>query len=118
MSGHFQSADLPSQLLLLTTLRLLTLAPGQNFTNARSGPIRVLSEVLERYIGLVAQTTQEAAHLAGREHAGLGDAVEALQRLGYSHDQMMSWAQDAATNNPEDDEQRDMVQLAALLGMF
>lgn len=116
MSGHFQSTDLPSQLLLLTTLRLITLAPNQNFTHARSGPVRALSEVLQRYLALLAGNARDVAHLSGREQASLEDVVGALENMGYSQTQMLRWAQDAANASPPDDEQKDLASLANLLG--
>lgn len=115
MSSHFQSVDLPSQLMLLTALRLLTSAPRQNFTHARSGPVHVLSQVMEGYLGLIARQSREQAHLAGREQANVGDCMDALELMGHRLPDVLDWVRDAGQTG-QDDEQKDMVALANLLG--
>ena len=77
-------ADLPGQLLLLTTLKIISHTDLQAFTHVRGLPARILAQLLQKYILLLGQATKHYAELCSREQPNLEDAVEALQRFGFS----------------------------------
>jgi histone H3/H4 len=75
------STTFPAHLLLITTLRLISLAPSANLTHVRSAPLRVLSEVFERYLELLARSAKERAEVAGRTSVSIYDADEVLKEF-------------------------------------
>lgn len=87
--------DLPTHLLLLTTLRILTLQENANFTAARSLPIRILSEILSRYVQLIGNQAKQHAEESGRTHCNLPDVVTSLANLGVDAETIEDWLVEA-----------------------
>ena len=87
--------DLPTHLLLLTTLRILTLQENANFTAARSLPIRILSEILSRYVQLIGNQAKQQAEASGRTHCNLPDVVTSLANLGVDAETIEDWLVEA-----------------------
>lgn len=86
---------LPSHLLLLTILRVATLTEQANFTSARHLPVRILSEVLARYVQLVGSQAKSRAESSGRTQCNLPDVIAALGSLGIDGDTIQDWLIDA-----------------------
>ncbi|BGP19826.1 hypothetical protein JCM10213_003135 [Rhodosporidiobolus nylandii] len=94
MSSNHPSAPsaLPSHLLHLTTLLLLSRsssspsssAPAQpGFTHARTLPLHVLTHLLREYLALLASTAAAATERAGRAKGTVWDVADALEELGF-----------------------------------
>jgi histone H3/H4 len=81
MSVVPSSTTYPAHLLLLTTLRLISLAPSAGITHVRSAPLRVLSEVFERYLELLARSAKGYAEETGRTSVSVWDVDKVLDEF-------------------------------------
>lgn len=86
--------DLPNHLLLLTCLRVLTVTSGQNFTHARVSSVRVLAEIMGRYIQLLGTATKSFAEQSGRSSCNIQDALAALDSFGFDAALCEDWLED------------------------
>lgn len=85
---------LPSHLLTLATLRLLTLTPGSRFTHVRQLPLTVLSELTARYLELLAVAAKQYAEQAGRTAVSARDVVDAINQFGLELAEIWDWSED------------------------
>lgn len=83
---------LPSHLLTLATLRLLTLSPGSRFSHVRQVPLTVLSELTARYLELLAVTAKQYAEQAGRTQVNARDVVDAINQFGLELGEIWEWS--------------------------
>jgi hypothetical protein len=110
-----QAMDLPAQLLLLTTLKIITDTDLQAFSHIRGLPARILAQILERYILLLGQAVKQHAELCGREQPNVEDAVDALQRFGFSVPTMLDWTKQSPALPPEEPDSTELKDIAQLL---
>ncbi|KAH8112115.1 hypothetical protein DFH11DRAFT_1609803 [Phellopilus nigrolimitatus] len=66
---------------------------AQNFSRASSQASHVLTDLLSRYVSLVATTCAQYAEHAGRASVSIGDAMLALDELGVSVDELADYAE-------------------------
>jgi histone H3/H4 len=106
--------------LHFTTLQVLS---ASSFNRASSSATNVLTDLLSRYLDLLALTCSQYAQHAGRTSANLYDALAALEEVGVDVNELMDWSK---TEAAEFDKLRESVpaaddhkeQLAALRGGF
>lgn len=85
---------LPSHLLTLATLRLLTLSPDSRFSNVRQVPLTVLSELTARYLELLAVTAKQYAEQSGRTQVNARDVVDAINQFGLELGEIWEWSEE------------------------
>lgn len=78
------SAPYSAHLLLLSTLRIISTNPDSAWSHVRTLPLKVLTELLARYLGQVGKLAQEYAEVGGRTTPNLEDATEALRHVNVS----------------------------------
>ncbi|KAF7307686.1 BTP domain-containing protein [Mycena kentingensis (nom. inval.)] len=66
------------------------------FTRASSHATSVLNDLLSRYISLLAATTAKYAQHAGRSNVTCVDAIEALEEMGFSLEDLVGYMREAA----------------------
>lgn len=71
--------SLPSHLLHLSTLQLITRAAP--FTHAQNAPLRSLTDLLGSYLSLLALAARDNADLAGRDSVSVWDVGRALDEF-------------------------------------
>lgn len=94
-----RSTDLPSHLLILCTLQLISATEQQSFSHVRAEPLRVLSEVVGRFISMLGVSAKDHAELCGRSSINTRDMVSALAGLGFDQSTLQTWLADAAVAN-------------------
>ena len=109
MSRLLAAPELPTQLLQLTVLKLISSAPHAGFLHARSTPVRVLSDLLTTYLERLAENARMRAEMAARTRPGLRDAVAAVSEYDCGVEDLLVWAReqrDAQSAEPSADEKR------------
>lgn len=87
------SAIIQSQILQTTTARTLH---AHNFTKSSTQATHALTDVLSRYITLLADTCAQYAQHAGRTGVTVRDALAALEELGVGVDELREYAESEA----------------------
>lgn len=92
-----------------------------SFNRASTSASNVLTDLLSRYLNLLAVTCSQYAQHAGRNGANLHDAVNALEELGVDVEELLDWGkgEGIALERPNDavlvkDDEKE--QLVALRG--
>lgn len=116
--GGQDPSELPAQLLLLSTLRLVTSAPDQAFTHVRTAPVHTLSHVLANYLALLGQNAKARAEVGGRATVTLADAMGAIGEMGTSTKQMVEYVEQLKRSSgvgPERERHQAFAQSGELL---
>jgi len=87
------SGILESQILHTTTIRTLH---AQNFNKASTEATHDLTDVLSRYLTLLAETCARYAQHAGRTNVTIWDAVSALGEIGVEIGELREYAEGEA----------------------
>lgn len=77
---------------LLESVTLKTLH-AHNFHRASSEATHVLTDLLSRYVTLLATTCAQYAEHAGKNHVSVRDAVMALDELGVSFEELVDYGE-------------------------
>lgn len=102
------------QLLLLSALRIISSCPNQSWTHIRGLPLRVLTDLLERYIYRLGVIAKTQAELGGRTLPNASDAVAALSQVNCSAEDLIKWiasiteGEDQAVAGPPNTSKRDV----------